>query len=72
MLDSAQLSQRAISDQEPTLSAHIDRLISTPSQNLKRESALDIGEWIRFLAFDIIVKASEDFEVSRTLHFLEQ
>jgi cytochrome P450 len=36
------------------LTAHINRLIRKLEQKSKQESTFDIGEWMRFLAFDII------------------
>jgi hypothetical protein len=47
-------SQRAISEQEPTLTAHIDHLVQKLEQKIKQDSTFDVGEWMRFLAFDII------------------
>ncbi|KAF2656780.1 cytochrome P450 [Lophiostoma macrostomum CBS 122681] len=47
-------SQRAINDQEPTLTLHVNRLVEKLEQQIKHTSTFDVGEWMRFLAFDII------------------
>jgi hypothetical protein len=47
-------SQRAISDQESTLAAHVDNLVNMLEQKIKQDNTFDVGEWMRFLAFDII------------------
>ncbi|PVH91593.1 cytochrome P450 [Periconia macrospinosa] len=47
-------SQRAINDQESTLTVHVNRLVEKLEHEARRGQNVDISEWMRFIAFDII------------------
>jgi len=41
-------------DQESTVITHVERLIEKLEKNSKTASGLDVGQWLRFLAFDVV------------------